>query len=361
MRLFTSSSDSDGELGQIVDSNGLPRFIRSLIYVLAIMLCIEIAVRLILIPESKDLSRYRSYSLEIKNTFSSPGMNVAFIGNSVTGECIDPVEFSLSCKAKSGRSINAVAVAANGSGIRSWYYMLRHYFIETGAKPDLLVFHHFGNTMLTDGEHIEAGRLAREFTSLRDWPEVFRRDVTMLREQCEFFLSYCSAFYAIRSRIGKTILGKLHSDVRAVNPQIRENLLNHLRFLKKRQERNSPGGSSDKRPLDSSASHLQAIDRLAKLCSAMKCQTIFIAYPTDQRHRYGPYTPDRDALEVLDRNRVILLDLQKVPELRSEDYRSSPIQDWIHLNKEGTTKYTDVLSRELIPYILDGKAESPDR
>ncbi len=295
--------------------------------ILLVFLALEAVTRTKLFHASKDLSRFEKYPERARALCALPGEHVVFVGNSLTGEGVDPDQFGTQL------GVNAGLFVADASHINTWYWLIRHEFYRQGIAPEVMIFNFYANS-LDDGRRLELGRLAQFFTDRRDWSELFTHDVTSLEPRAEFILSSFWATYAVRDRIKERALDLVPdfqdfaADMNAVNYA--------------HEAQRIPSGPKA-RPT------YLALERTMEDAKAHGVRLLFVAFPTQPpAGETSPYAIADDLRREIQNAGELLLDLRVVPQLEKRHYR-----DDVHLNAEGRTIYTRFLAEQV-------KAAFPD-
>lgn len=187
------------------DEGKLKRSLLILVTVLLFFSAIELAVRVVLIRISRDLNRFAEYPAKAEKLCSKGGSNFAFIGNSATEAGID-LPFMEHLLREAGMSDASVEMfAADASGITTWYYMVKTYFVSPGCVPRYFVVNYSETSLVRDG-HLEIGRLAQYFTKVDDWREVILNELSTRIEVLEFVVSLCSKTFAFSGRLRDRVL-----------------------------------------------------------------------------------------------------------------------------------------------------------
>ena len=222
---------------------------------------LEIFTRVSLHDRSKDFRRFGGYPAKAAALVATANaQRIAFIGNSATDRGVDPrvVEAAL---ARNGRPAAAELFVADQSRIDTWRYIFERYFARPERNPDLVVVSFYEND-LEDGNPIEIGRLAQFFTSIGDWPELFRVNLRTLDDRASFVISSFSATYAASDRIRERILPALVPGFRDHSERINEIIFQH------EQQRRQRRPAAPARPRFAAVERLldRAAERGVKMC-----------------------------------------------------------------------------------------------
>ncbi|HEY4056574.1 MAG TPA: hypothetical protein VGM39_08190 [Kofleriaceae bacterium] len=247
---------------------------------------------------------------------TSQSRSVAFVGNSITQESIDPTII--------GHDLDAAVdvFAADSSHLNTWTWIVRSAFWNRGKHPDVLVVT-FHATSLEDDSKLEIGRLAQFFTTWTDWSELFET-LPSLDDRVEFAVSSRWATFAVRDRIKERVL----DIVPGYKPWVR--------FEKK-----VPTKTSTK--LRAQAPTYRVLTHFLELAKDNNTRVIFVAFPTKSPDGSPAYDIPTEADAEIRGAGMTLLDLRRMPGLDvDKDYA-----DDIHLNEHGREIYSRLLSSEL--------------
>ncbi len=288
-------------------------------------------MRVILIRISKDLNRFAEYPAKAERLCSKGGSNFAFIGNSATEAGID-LAFMEDLLREAGMSDASVEMfAADASGITTWHYMVKNYFVSPGRVPRYFVINYSEASLVRDG-HLEIGRLAQYFTKVDDWREVILHELSTRTEALEFVLSWCSKTFAFSGRLRDRVLNLTIYDYKRF---VRENnrvALNHERMIASKKGLAIPSAPPD-------YSRFERFLRMVKRSGAM---LVVVAFPTQSENGESPYGIDPKVRSLVESHGFVFKDLRRVEELENSMY-----QDYIHLNADGRRIYTRTLAGEI--------------
>src|SRR5687767_11114067 len=119
-----SSSTSSSEAKLVERGRGL----RIALLLLLSMGVLEVVTRVKLVPASKDLSRFRTYSARARALAQAPAPRVALVGNSTTerGVLLDVLTSEWSQRL--GAAVHLDMFVADGSAVNTWYWVVEHDF-----------------------------------------------------------------------------------------------------------------------------------------------------------------------------------------------------------------------------------------
>ncbi len=314
------------------DEGRLKRSLLILVTVLLFFSAIELAVRVILIRISKDLNRFAEYPAKAEKLYSKGGSNFAFIGNSATEAGIDlPLMEHLLREA--GMSDAAVEMfAADASGITTWHYMVKNYFVSPGRVPRYFVINYSETSLVREG-HLEIGRLAQCFTKVDDWREVILKELSTRSEILEFGLSLFSKTLAFSGRLRDRVLNLTIYDYKRVVRENNQVALEHERIIASKKGAAIPSRAPD----------YSRFERFLGMIERSGAALVVVAFPTQSEDGEFPYTIDPKVRSLVESYGFVFKDLRRVEGLENSMY-----QDYIHLTDEGKMVYTRILAGEIL-------------
>jgi hypothetical protein len=173
---------------------------------------------------------------------------------------------------------------------------------------------------LQDDYAVEPARLARYYSSSRDIPEVFARDVKDFDSRAEFLLSSLSSSFANRARVRTRVLD-------ALVPYYRDTA----------QQLNRDMKSGQARSIASTPHTYQRLERFIRLAGSKGVRVIFVAMPLREAYALDPLVQ-----KTVEGGGMTFVDCREVAGLGRESYL-----DEMHLKPEGATVYTQFLARQL--------------
>ena len=312
--MSSSTSSSDRRLAKVAA------------IVVALWVALEIVTRTLLVPTSRDLSRFVRYPADARALIAAPGARLALVGNSTTQAGIDPDALEGLLAPRWHTPVAARMFAADGAGIDVIHWMVEHEFGRQNLLPDLLVVTFYGNG-LEDGERVEVGRLAQFFADRHDWPELCRFDLPTLAERADLVVSSAWMTFAVRDRIKERVLDLIPgykdtmSEVNAAN-------FRHDQLL-------------DYPPRPAVTTH-RALRRFVERQRARGLDVLFVAYPSK------PPDGAEVAYEISDEARRVIADAgMRLVDLRRIGLSSADYRDRIHVNDAGRVRFTQQLGDAL--------------
>jgi hypothetical protein len=287
--------------------------------VLLVLLGCELVVRTREQYLSLDLKHIGQIPAISQSMTEGPGLRVLFIGNSMTRYGVDASTFEREMKAQGVGPLRVEKVFPDATGLPDWYYAFKHYFVDAGHLPDVLIVG-FASKDLQDDYAVEPTRLARYYSSSRDMPEIFSRDVLDFDSRVQFLLSSVSSSFANRNRVRTRVLD-------ALVPYYRDTAQQLNRDMKTGRSGNA-----------ATAPHsYQRLERFIQLASQKGVRVIFVAMPLRDA-----YTLDPLVQKIVEDDGMTFVDCREVAGLGRESYI-----DEMHLKPEGATVYTQFLARQL--------------
>jgi len=319
---FTSNSD-EGKL---------KRTILILVTVLLFFLAIELAVRAVFIPISKDLNRFAEYPAKAEKLCSKKASSFAFIGNSATEAGIDLLFMENLLRDGGMGDASAEMFAADASGITTWHYMVKTYFVSPGWVPRYFVINYSDTSLVRDG-HLEIGRLAQCFTKVDDWRGVILNELSTRTEVLQFVMSLCSKTFAFSGRLRDRVLNVTIYDYKRF---VRENnrvALGHERMIASKKGLTIPFAPPD----------YSRFERFLRMIQRSGAKLVVVAFPTQSGNGETPYAIDPRVPSLVESYGFVFKDLRRVEGLENSMY-----QDYIHLTAEGRRIYTRILAGEIL-------------
>lgn len=298
----------------------------ALIALVAILVVLELVVRFGLFRVSKDLRRFRDYPSAAVSLAESSGTKIALFGNSTTDRGIDLAMVDESMEASGSGPAELRVFVADSSEISTWYFLIKHYFWDKGLKPDLAVLSFYGIDLADQSPEI--GRLAQNFTSIDDWSEVYRTDLTTSADRVDFAISSVWATFSARDRIRDRVLDIAIPHYRDFTRRLNDEVYKH-----QKAER-TKGGFKE----DSSRPSYRVLARTLSEARRRETKLVFVALPIQVPAGEPIYPIAPEVQTMLEDAGVPLIDFRTVDGLDNSLY-----EDDIHLNPAGR----QILSRKM--------------
>lgn len=318
MTSFISSSKPQGTLALTL----------ALILAMALL---EVTTRAVLIPRSKDLSRFGTYAGRAVELTSAPATRLALVGNSTTERGVELTTLRRALVERGGGPIAVDMFVADASQINTWYYLLKRYFWDPGLQPPDLCVVTFYGIGLRDGRP-EVGRLAKNFTTLADWSEVFRTDLPDWTDRLDFATSTLWATFAARERIKERTLGSVIPHYHEFARRVNEDLRQHERLA---------AGAKARGPVAATKQAHGALKRFLDEAKRRGTRLCFVAFPVLEHYELDPV-----AVDLIRRAGIPLIDLRIL-----EGIRPSMYEDDIHMDAAGRGLYSRRLAERLEPLL----------
>jgi hypothetical protein len=287
--------------------------------VLLVLLGCELVVRTREQYLSLDLKHIGQIPAISQNMTEGPGLRVLFIGNSMTRYGVDASTFEREMQAQGIGPLRVEKVFPDATGLPDWYYAFKHYFVDAGHLPDVLIVG-FAARDLQDDYAVEPTRLARYYSSSRDIPELFSRDVLDFDGRVEFLLSSLSSSFANRSRVRTRVMDALVPYYRDTAQQLNRDM--------------KTGRAANAAPTPHT---YRRLERLMQLAGQKGVRVIFVAMPLRDA-----YTLDPLVRKTIEDGGMAFVDCREVAGLGRESYI-----DEMHLKPEGAAVYSRFLARQL--------------
>jgi hypothetical protein len=293
--------------------------LKVLAVVAAVLLSCEAAIRLGERWLSKDLDHISQIPAISQQLSQGAGVRLLFLGNSLTRKGIDPQVLTPILERQWKTTIQAERVFPGATAIPEWYYAFKHYFVDRGRLPDVLVLS-FAEGMLQDDQLLRPALIAHFYSDVSDAPLIFAQDIPEFGDRVEFLLSEVSASFVNRNRVEARVLKGLIPHYQETAEQINGSL--NARRAEQR---------SQMRP----AYH--RLERLLQLARDHRVQVILVAMPVQ-----APYLLDPQIVTVAQAAGATLVDCRAVPGLGQERY-----EDSMHMNAAGAAIFSEALARQL--------------
>ena len=323
------------------DNGKLKRGVLILVTVLVFFSAIEVAMRVILVRISKDLNRFSEYPAKAERLHLKGGSNFALIGNSATEAGIDPLLMEHLLRDAGIKDASAEMFVADASGITTWYYMVKNYFVSSDRVPRYFVINYSGISLVRDG-HLEVGRLAQYFTKVDDWREVILNELSTSGDILEFVLSLCSKTFAFSGRLRDRLLNVAIYDYKGFARENNQAALDHERMIASKK-----GCTVASTPPD-----YARFERFLRMIKRSGAMLIVVAFPTQLENGESPYAIDPKVRSLVESNGFVFKDLRI-----AEGLENSMYEDDIHLSAEGRTIYTRLLAGEIFKTLSELKKD----
>jgi hypothetical protein len=265
----------------------------------------------------------QSFSVNIRHIHSIPfladkikqqtGISVLFMGNSLIRYGLDPGVFRDEIYAKGVGPIHFERVFPDASSIREWRYAFKHFFLDRGHIPDVLVVN-FSGSHLEDQQKIRPSDLAAFYASVPDIPRIFAEDVRAFGDRAEFLLAYFFRLFAYRETISKRILDMVVPHYQSTLTQINATMRD--------------GASKEHVPT------YHTLERFSVDCLRRGVHLILVAMPLQHPYKLDPGLPGK-AREL----GITFIDARDV-----EGLTVSRFIDSMHMDQEGAILYTRTLA-----------------
>lgn len=300
-----STSSSKGELKVI----GL---------VVIVLFVSEIALRLGESSLSRDVKHIQQIPAISEKIAKADGTRILFLGNSQVRTNLDPAIISQELTAHGQGEIYIERVYPDATGLGEWYYTFRHYFVDNGNLPNLLVIC-FADIDLEDERGLDPSLLAHYYSSAKEVPEIFHEDIRDFDGRTEFLLSGISSSFANRTRVRTRLLNSLI-------PGYQDTAQRLNREMKAAQK-----------PLQKKKPNYHRLQRLLVIARNNGVRLVIVAMPQANDYSLDPQVP-----QIIQSEGGIFIDCRQV-----EGLNRSSFVDEMHLNSDGATIYSHYLARQL--------------
>lgn len=289
-----------------------------LLVVLVVLLGCEFLIRVSEPALSLDVKHIRQIPAISQSIAESKGTRVLFLGNSQVRLNVDAAIVEREMGAQGINPLHIEKVFPDATGLADWYYAFKHYFVDAGRTPDVLILCYADND-LRDDHGADPTRLAHYYSSARDIPEIFGEDIKSFDARAEFLLSDLSYSFANRTRIRTRALNLLIPDY-----QESAQLIN--RSMKSTEKSAAPSRPTYHR-----------LERLIAMAQQHGVRLIVIAMPQP-----NVYPLDSQVQSTLDAAGMAFVDCRRV-----EGISAASFVDEMHMSSNGAAIYSHFLARQL--------------
>jgi hypothetical protein len=215
-------------------------------------------------------------------------------------------------------------VFPDATALPDWYYAFKHYFVDTNRLPDVLIVC-FAAKDLQDELPPVPARLAHNYTSAKDIPELFSQDLRDFDNRADFLLADLSSSYANRMRVQTRVLDELI-------PNYRESAQRMNRAQK--SVKNRAGGDNK---AAAPAPTYQRLERLMDLARKHNVRVIFVAMPLREEYALDPQIE-----RTVEAAGMSFFDFRFVDGINEVSFF-----DEMHLTTGGAKVYSQFLARQL--------------
>jgi hypothetical protein len=294
--------------------------LKVVVVVVLVLLAGELVVRVCEKSLSLDVTHIRQIPEISREMVESQGTRVLFISNSMLRYGVDPMVFASEMEARRLGPLSVGRVYPDATALPDWYYAFKHYFVDTNRTPDVLIVCFAAKDLQDDLPPVPA-RLAHNYTSASDIPELFSQDLRDFDNRADFLLADLSSSYANRMRVRTRVLDDLI-------PNYRESA----------QVMNRTQKSMKKSAGDAAAAPTyQRLERLISLARRHNVRVIFVAMPLREAYALDPQI-----------QRIVEADGMSFFDFRSVDgINQVSFIDEMHLTTGGAKVYSQFLARQL--------------
>ncbi|HEX8145215.1 MAG TPA: hypothetical protein VF553_21795 [Pyrinomonadaceae bacterium] len=300
--------------------------LRVVAVVLLVLLAGELVVRVCEQRLSLDVTHIRQIPEISRKMAESQGTRVLFISNSMLRYGVDPAIFEREMEARRLGPLSVGRVFPDATALPDWYYAFKHYFVDANRLPDVLIVCFAAKDLQDDLPPVPA-RLAHNYTSASDIPELFSHDLLDFDHRADFMLADLSSAYANRARVRTRVLDDLI-------PSYRESAQIINRSQKSPKKGAGEGGG------DASASSAPTYQRLGRLISLARrhhVRVIFVAMPLREE-----YALDPQVQRIVEAEGMSFFDFRSVDGINQVSF-----VDEMHLTSGGAATYSQFLARQL--------------
>lgn len=296
--------------------------LRVVAVVLLVLLAGEFVVRVFEKSLSLDVTHIRQIPEISREMTQNRGTKVLFISNSMLRYGVDPSIFEKEMEAHRLGPLSVGRVFPDATALPDWYYAFKHYFVDTNRLPDVLIVCFAAKDLQDDLPPVPA-RLAHNYTSASDIPELFSHDLLDFDHRADFLLADVSSAYANRMRVRTRVLDDLIPNYRE-SAQV-------MNRTQKSMKKSADGDAS------SSAPSYQRLERLISLARNHNVRVIFVAMPLREE-----YTLDPQVQRIVEAEGMSFFDFRAVDGINQVSF-----VDEMHMTPGGASVYSEFLARQL--------------
>lgn len=297
--------------------------LRVVVVVLLVLVAGEFVVRVCEKSLSLDVTHIRQIPEISRKMTEGRGTKVLFISNSMLRYGVDPGIFEREMEARRLGPLSVGRVFPDATALPDWYYAFKHYFVDTNRLPDVLIVCFAAKDLQDDLPPVPA-RLAHNYTSASDIPELFSHDLLDFDNRADFMLADLSSAYANRMRVRTRVLDDLI-------PNYRES----AQVMNRTQKAMKKSAGEDKDA--SSAPRYQRLQRLIGLARSHHVRVIFVAMPLREE-----YALDPQIQRTVEAEGMSFFDFRAVDGIDQVSF-----VDEMHLTPGGASVYSEFLARQL--------------
>jgi hypothetical protein len=299
--------------------------LRVVAVVLLVLLAGEFFVRAFERSLSLDVTHIRHIPEISRKMTEGRGTRVLFISNSMIRYGVDPGIFEREMEARRLGPLSVGRVFPDATALPDWYYAFKHYFVDTNRLPDVLIVCFAAKDLQDDVPPVPA-RLAHNYTSASDIPELFSHDLPDFDHRADFLLADVSSAYANRMRVRTRVLDDLI-------PNYRES----AQVMNRTQKAMKKNAGVDEAAHSSAAPSYQRLQRLMSLARSHNVRVIFVAMPLREE-----YALDPQIQRIVEADGMSFFDFRAVDGINQVSF-----VDEMHLTPGGASVYSEFLARQL--------------
>jgi hypothetical protein len=180
--------------------------LKVIIFVLAVLLGVEIAIRGLGASVSADFRYLQNIPNRAETMSKSEDFRILVIGNSLTNCGFNSQTFKMEMDLMGAGPLHVEIVALDGAGVCEWSWLLKHYFWNNNHHPDMIVVN--SGEKWQDEKNPRLHRLPF-YINNTDIPVLFREDITEFGRQMEFLQSYALRSYSGKTRVRYRVLNAI--------------------------------------------------------------------------------------------------------------------------------------------------------
>jgi len=174
------------------------RELKVIIFVLAVLLGVEVAMRRLGSAFSRELRYLRDIPNRAEKMDRSDKFRILILGNSLTNCGFNSQEFEMEMDSMGAKPLHIEIIAMNGAGICEWSWLLQNFLWDDNRNPDLIIVN--GSRLWEDEKNANISRLSL-YLDAEDILPVLAEDITEFERRMQFLHAYTLSSYAGRARV----------------------------------------------------------------------------------------------------------------------------------------------------------------
>lgn len=290
--------------------------VKIIIFIVFVIFACEMMIRGFATELSGNINHIETFPETAFKIAGSNKKSVLFLGNSLTGNAINPDVFTESASESGVGNVNAYKFVPDATAIWDWYCIVKNEFTANNEYPDVVI-NGFAWWLLSDQERPEPSRLGGYFCDISDITDLYQSGMKDQEDIIKYYLSSGSLFFTNRDLIKKRFLEKI--------------IFSYQTSVQKMNERENYRGIS--------VINIKTYQLLKKYMALLKSkgvEMVFISMPVKD-----DYDVDEELVAIFDEYGAQYFDYRHLSEITSDLFI-----DPIHLGTEGSRIFTMKLAAD---------------